>query len=663
MAFQIESYKFFKPLINTGSSQELSDHVMGTNWPVVYLIHGKDEIYIGETNSATGRMEQHLDPKGVYYNKRKKLDTVEIVFDPTFNKSAILDIENSLISLFRFEIRQTKDPNKKSRRFKVLQNGNSGQSKLHNYYHRAYYQEEVEEIWAELIKRGFATNSYQSIVNDTIFKFSPYTTLNEEQRETSLTILNGIMDALEKMRAGNKPDYTAIVNGVAGTGKTIILINLLARIVEAMYSNKTDFDNDESMDATADTGTSAIKLKELSPEAIIINRIHNYVKQYGLLRIGYVAQMTSLRNTIGTVIKELPHIHKKMAMGPFDVVNYSISNQSGHYVIDKPFDILLVDEAHRLWQNKKIMPKKLFREQCKKLYGQNVNPDDYTTLDWILNCSRTRVIVYDEFQTVKESDITKRQFDEALKRNNSKPVRFFLKQQMRCRAGMDYITLLDSIFNCSPVISKNKLENYELYIYEDANKLINDIIIKDGQVGLSKVTAGYGWQWNKPKYDACNKSYQNWIKSNGPDTRAAKVDYYLKNLKVEDGLIDFNGHKYVRNIDYNWILKGDPREIGCIHTSQGYDLNYVGVLFGPEIDYNPKQGIVINRSKIMDTNSIGKSLVGLTPHEKIEKEMQIKSYIINTYKVMMERGIKGCYVYAHNKGLRDYLGRFILSRQ
>jgi hypothetical protein len=286
-----------------------------------------------------------------------------------------------LISLFRFEIKQTKDPSKKSQYFSVLQNGNGGQSKMHNYYNRAHYQDEVEDIWAELKKRGIATNDYQTIVNDTIFKFSPYTSLNEEQRETCLGILNGLMDALEETKKGNPQDYTAIVKGLAGTGKTIVLINLLARIVEAMYSNTTniDNDNDDSFEY------SAITLNSLSEEAKIINRIHDYVQKYGKLRIGYVAQMTSLRNTVASVIGELKHVRKKDAMGPFDVVNNTTTvDDSGKTVIE-PYDILLVDEAHRLWQYRKIMPKKKYADKCALLYSAQANPDDYTTLDWIFS--------------------------------------------------------------------------------------------------------------------------------------------------------------------------------------------------------------------------------------------------------------------------------------
>lgn len=653
MSFEIKTYSFQKPPMEKNSTTRLDEHIMGSNWPVVYLLHGNREIYVGETSNAVGRIDQHLDPNGRYHKKRQNLDTVEIVFDTTFNKSAILDIENTLISLLRFEIKQMKGKPKQSKYFGVLQNGNSGQSKMHNYYNRAYYQDEVEKIWKELKERQIATNDYQDIVNDTIFKFSPYTFLNEEQRETCLSILNGIMDALEKTRQGIPTEYSAIVNGVAGTGKTIVLIHLLSKIVEAMYSNRTNIDNDND-DALE---YSPISLDVLSEEAKLIDRIRNYVKMYGRLRVAYVAQMTSLRNTVGTVIRELPHVHKKDAKGPFDVVNETLVN-------GEPFDILLVDEAHRLWQYKKIGASlKNFSNCCKKLYGEDARPEDYTTLDWILKCSRTRVLVYDRFQTVKDSDITPNQFNSALTRQLIKPNHFHLKQQMRCRAGLDFVSYLDKIFKNDPNLKMEDFGNYELYYYDDANKLINDIIIKNVQSGLSKVAAGYGWQWEKPRYDECNKAYHQYINQSGAvDSRAEKVKFYLEHLTVNDGLIEFDGQKYVRNLDFNWILEGDPREIGCIHTSQGYDLNYVGVLFSPEIDYDPYQGIIIYPKKIKDTSSVGNALTGLSAEEKAQREQQLKNYIVNAYKVMMTRGIKGCFVYAHNPGLKQYLAQFFKKR-
>ena len=653
MSFEIKTYRFQKPPVEKYSTSRLDEHIMGSNWPVVYLLHGDRQIYVGETSNAVGRIDQHLDPHGEYIEKRRHLDTVEIVFDTTFNKSAILDIENTLISLLRFEIKQMKGKAKHSKYFDELQNGNGGQSKMHNYYNRAYYQDEVEKIWNELKQKQIATNDYQDIVNDTIFKFSPYTSLNEEQKETCLKILNGIMDALEKTRQGNPTEYSAIINGAAGTGKTIVLIHLLSTIVNAMSSNQTnpDNDNDDALEY------SPISLDVLSEEKKLIDRIKNYINQYGHLRVAYVAQMTSLRNTVATVIRELPGVHKKDAIGPFGVVNETLKNGA-------PFDILLVDEAHRLWQYKKIGASLgKYSKCCKKLYGADARPSDYTALDWIMKCSRTRVLVYDKFQTVKDSDITSKQFDNTLAQQFIAPTHFHLKQQMRCLAGMDFVSYLDRIFLNQEDSKPEDFGDYELYYYDDANKLINDILIKNEQFGLSKVAAGYGWQWKKPKYDACNKAYNKFIDETGAqDTRAEKVKFYLEHLDVKDGLIQFGDKKYVRNLDFDWILKGDPREIGCIHTSQGYDLNYVGVLFSPEIDYDPEKGIVIYPKKIKDTSSIGNAFKGLTAEEKVQREQQLMDYIMNAYKVMMTRGIKGCYVYAHNPGLKRYLSQFFKKR-
>jgi SOS-response transcriptional repressor LexA len=92
-------------------------------------------------------------------------------------------------------------------------------------------------------------------------------------------------------------------------------------------------------------------------------------------------------------------------------------------------------------------------------------------------------------------------------------------------------------------------------------------------------------------------------------------------------------------------------QVGCIHTVQGYDLNYAGVIFGREINYNPKtEEIEIDSSKYYDTyGRIGVDAAAL------------KNYIVNIYKTLMYRGIKGTYVYACNKELNEYLKLHIES--
>lgn len=97
------------------------------------------------------------------------------------------------------------------------------------------------------------------------------------------------------------------------------------------------------------------------------------------------------------------------------------------------------------------------------------------------------------------------------------------------------------------------------------------------------------------------------------------------------------------------------KEIGCIHTTQRYDLNYAGIIIGNEIKYNPKKGIngKIEIDKKQYFDSKGKSGV---------QDMEVlKEYIINIYKSLMYRGIKGTYIYICNEDLREYFQKYIAT--
>lgn len=110
---------------------------------------------------------------------------------------------------------------------------------------------------------------------------------------------------------------------------------------------------------------------------------------------------------------------------------------------------------------------------------------------------------------------------------------------------------------------------------------------------------------------------------------------------------------YIWNLaNEDWVTREDSRyTIGCIHTTQGYDLNYVGVIFGEEIDYDKdKKSIVINLDNFKD----GK--VKQNTDAKIVEEL-----IINTYTTILARGIKGCFVYACNPNMKEYLKKYIAS--
>ena len=116
------------------------------------------------------------------------------------------------------------------------------------------------------------------------------------------------------------------------------------------------------------------------------------------------------------------------------------------------------------------------------------------------------------------------------------------------------------------------MENYDFLIFDDVNLLVETLRKKDDEMGLCKTVAGFSWEWktkqkNKPKDDM--SCYDLLVQSGEYD------------IRIEN-------HKYIWNLtNESWLTRQDSHcTIGCIRTTQGYDMNYVGVIFGKEIDYN-----------------------------------------------------------------------------
>jgi DUF2075 family protein len=243
----------------------------------------------------------------------------------------------------------------------------------------------------------------------------------------------------------------------------------------------------------------------------------------------------------------------------------------------------------------------------------------------IVKKSKYRVIVYDKNQTVKGSDITDEQFNNALK--DSKVSRSILTTQMRCVGGELYTDYINSIFTCTQDSKLDLEKDYQFEIFDDVDQMVNTIKTLDKTYGLCRNAAGYSWEWISK-----GKKYDEVIAKG------------LEDIKI-------GNYKYVWNMTNEEFIisKNAINEIGCIHTLQGYDLNYCGVILGEEIDYNP----TTNRIEV-DLNKFYDKYVknGCAPEI-------VRDYIINSYKVILTRGIKGTFVYACNKSMQDYLKKYI----
>lgn len=602
---------------------------LGENWPVVYLLHNDRYIngsgsmekllYVGESTSASRRMKEHFSHTNKNFHDRIKLNEAEIIFDQTFNKSAILDIEQELIRMFGADSSNY-----------VLQNRNDGQSTQHQYYERDSYYTSLKEIWNELKSPSInmAKDSFEEVRNSNLFKYSPYTALTTEQIKVCDVIIDSLIDSLEQ---GAR--FNAIIEGYAGTGKTVVLIKVLSELVRLskipalslsnVVSDPTDTDlihASEYDDNDSDSSISDIERKE--KDAARAKRIKSACPNG--LKVAYVVPLSEL-------IKPFKKVIKSVCGDPSIVKSASeVANTPGK------FDVIFVDEAHRLGTiNKFGVNKNPYKKACGSALGISYSvgmPNPPTELDFIVAKSDNCVFVYDSFQKVRSHPSISH--DVFYTKVYSQPYSqiYPLHMQMRCKAGNRYVEFLNDLFD-NGINRSTQLppwKGYDFRVYDDVNQMVFDVndYNSPGKCGLSRVVAGYGWKWVTKKKDRRT----------------------IKSIPKTNWDIHIGGHDYFWNVENgNFIFDADKDEIGCVHTVQGFDLNYVGVIFGPEIKYCPKRGFYIDKDLIFDS--------GVKTKDKAE----LLELTIRAYKVMMERGIRGCYVYACDPSVQAYLKKFIPS--
>lgn len=529
----------------------------GTNWPVVYILNNESKAYVGETLSAYKRTKQHLDNP-----QRKGFEDISIILDEEFNKSAILDIEAFLIKYMSAD--------------RKLDNLNDG---LYNYdyYEKAKYVAKFEPLWNILKSRGLVKGRLIDIECSDFFAYSPYKVLTLDQMMAVEEIISGLKEAIK-----NNESLTFIVNGSAGTGKTVLatyLMKLLKTPSEVRFG-------EEEADIEIDL---------------------EYFKEIDGLKTAMVVPQQSLRKTISKVFSKVSNLKSSDVIKPYDVPK-------------QKYDLLIVDEAHRLQRPIDLGQKYNAYHQHIKKMGLD---DNSTELDWIMKQSKYQILFFDEDQSVRPTDIRSSSFYDALKDRKVKVIP--LHTQMRVNADEDYVGYVKRIFN-NQNECKEEFSNYEFKLYDSFSKMRKDIIKRnkeDEGNGYARIVAGYAW---------------NWISKN--DETGNVYDIEIENEKMR-----WN-HTYI-----DWINSPNSiNEVGCIHTVQGYDLNYCGVIIGPEIDYDfEKNRIVIDKSKYKD----------VTGKKHLDNDEELLQYIINIYTVLLTRGIKGTYVYVCNENMKKYLKKYI----
>ncbi|MFN3708059.1 DNA/RNA helicase domain-containing protein [Microcella sp.] len=559
------------------------------NWPVVYLLDSARpaaspsalrDVYVGETLNAEARILQHLDNP----DKKRLLSHFRVVLDDRFNKSVCLDLESHLIRLLAGD-----------GTFRVL-NRNDGITDA-NYYERDAYRESFRRVFDQLLHEGVFSRSIPEIENSDLFKLSPYKALTTDQAIAVENIVEGLFDDLEQNRG-----ELLVVQGEPGTGKTVIAIYLMKLLADIAASRPDDEPDADSIFSDFFTEGHRALLRDF--------------------RVGLVVPQQSLRESIKRVFKRTPGLAPSQVLTPFQVG-----------ASDECWDLLIVDEAHRLNQRANQpsgVQNKQFRDITVKLFGH----DDHTKtqLDWIQALSRHQVLLVDPEQSVRPADLPPELLRNLVEEAKGEGRHYPLVSQLRVRAGDDYIAWVRQLF--SPQSSEAMMQkrpdfgNYELKFFDDLGQMHEEIRERDAQYGLARLVAGYAWEWK------------------------SKENHEAYDIELDDRRLRWN------STATEWIASPNSlEEVGSIHTVQGYDLNYAGVIVGNDLRWDEARGrLAVDRASYFDKK--GKENNPTLGRKYTDDDLL--RYICNVYSVLMTRGIRGTFVYVCDPVLRKVV-RTLLS--
>lgn len=295
----------------------------------------------------------------------------------------------------------------------------------------------------------------------------------------------------------------------------------------------------------------------------------------------------------------------------------ALFSNTGSYIESKKnsVDTILCDEAHRLTEKSGVF-NNLGENQVKE----------------IIHTARCSVFFIDENQRVTFRDIgSAKEIHRFAKEENVEEVSVLeLTSQFRCNGSDGFLAWIDNTLQIRDTANFSMKDmNYDIQILDSPQEVFEKIKIKNSENGNSRMVAGYCWNWDKSE-------------RNNPDHH---------DIKIGDFEMSWNLGNYTFALD-----TGSVDQAGCIHTTQGLEFDYVGVIIGEDL-------ICRNGKILTDPFKRAKTDQSLTGFKKMLKEKpeealkRAEEVIKNTYRTLMTRGMKGCYIYCCDTELGLYLKR------
>ena len=296
----------------------------------------------------------------------------------------------------------------------------------------------------------------------------------------------------------------------------------------------------------------------------------------------------------------------------------NLFNGSGSYVnaSTNEFSTLIVDEAHRLNEKSGMFSNK----------GENQTKE-------IINAAQLSIFFIDEAQTVTLKD---KGFIGEIKEwadyHDANVYELELYSQFRCNGSDGYLAWLDDVLGIRETANKTLDTNeFDFRVFDDPNELRDVIFEKNKERNKARLLAGYCWNWEKDKRDDTNHF----------DITIPEHDFGMSWNLGKDG--------------QQWLIQpSSVHEIGCIHTSQGLELDYIGVIIGDDLRYENGRVITDVSQRARTDQSVKGWKKGMKENPEY-MEKRVDEIIRNTYRTLLTRGLKGCYVYCTDRKLSEYI--------
>lgn len=394
-------------------------------------------------------------------------------------------------------------------------------------------------------KSGFKVFGQHKIKED-------YTLLDEQ-----LVVYDTIMSVVRKGLAQHQ-QYAVIVKGGAGTGKSVIGLQLLADLASLGYN------------------------------------------------VHYATGSGSFTKTLRKIV----------GAGTDNLFKYFMSYGAAH---PRELDVLIMDEAHRIREKTGYPFKSTGRPQVEDL----------------IRATKIALFFIDDFQCVRKGEIGSSQYiKEHAERLKCKVFEYELESQFRCGGSDGYSNWIDNTLQIKDTANAfwNDEPGFEFKIFNSPESLEQAIRTKSNEGYTARITAGFCWKWSKEL-----------VVPDRTLIKDVKIDSYERPWNARPDLDNLPAG--IPKSDFWAYDDGGLDQIGCIYTAQGFEFDYAGVIFGTDLRFN-----------------LDNSAWEGHPEDSYDESVKNADYFLqlvkNTYRVLLTRGMKGCYVYFMDKDTE----RFVKSR-